>query len=491
MQAKPAGEDGRGILSTVAVSLVLLTVVAGVIGFTFMQRRVEQLTSDSLRRLHGDRARVFTKVILESTLAARAVAERAGAMAEFRKPDSAREDAAARQQLFEATRSYLSAGFSWIAFYRDGRLRSEAGAPAPSPELKITLRGPAGRELLWSYGFYLRMRVPVRDGEREAGEVVIERPLDLLTVLSADVNQWGETGELLLCAAEGETLRCFPGRFLPQPFSIPLRFGDQPSIAARALKGEAGVVSAPDFRGQPVLAAHGPVGNYGLGMVVKMDAAELYAPIRRQLAVMLLVLALLAAVSLWLVHGRVAPVLRERKIAEEKFRVLAQTDMLTGLPNRTLFFDRVRQAMARTRRAGKPMALFFLDIDRFKQINDTFGHAAGDEVLRAFARRLRGCVRETDTVARLAGDEFTMILEGLGGAQDAETVARKVLESVRPPLVLADREVTIGSSIGIVLYAKEDGREMTADALLELADKALYSAKSGGRNRYVFHHELK
>jgi diguanylate cyclase (GGDEF)-like protein len=164
--------------------------------------------------------------------------------------------------------------------------------------------------------------------------------------------------------------------------------------------------------------------------------------------------------------------------------------MLTGLPNRTLFFDRVRQAMARTRRAGKPMALFFLDIDRFKQINDTFGHAAGDDVLRVFAQRLRGCVRETDTVARLAGDEFTMILEGLGGAHDAETVARKVLESVRPPVALADREVTIASSIGIVLYAREDGREMTADALLELADKALYSAKSGGRNRYVFHHDL-
>jgi diguanylate cyclase (GGDEF)-like protein len=146
--------------------------------------------------------------------------------------------------------------------------------------------------------------------------------------------------------------------------------------------------------------------------------------------------------------------------------------------------------MARTRRVGKPMALFFLDIDRFKHVNDTFGHAAGDDLLRAFAQRLRSCVRESDTVARLAGDEFTMILEGLGGAHDAETVARKVLESLRPPIVLAGREVTISSSIGIVLYAKDDGGEVSAEALLELADKALYSAKSGGRNRYVFHHDL-
>jgi diguanylate cyclase (GGDEF)-like protein len=604
-------QDGGGILSTVAGSLVVLTLVAGTMGFAFMQSRIEQMMSDSLARLHGDRARLFTKIILENTLDARAIATSATTVALMSRLERAPADAAARAQLAASAQSFLTSGSGWIAFYRDGRLLAQAGAPAQRPEMEVPLQGAFRRELLWDQGFFLRMRHPVREQERVLGEVVMERPLDLLTILTADINQWGETGELQLCALNADPFRCFPGRFSQRPFGVPHRIGERSSIVSYTLKGEPGIAFAPDFRGQMVLAAYGPVGNFGLGMVVKMDGAELYAPVRRQLMVMLLSLALLAALSLWLVHGRVAPLLRqlvesrraaqanearflaaaesgldgfyilesvrdagaivdfrvaylnengarlvsqsreqllgrrlcealpwirsegffdkfsqvthsgaslheeiplsvpgvkaawlnrqvvrlgdgvavtvrdvsERKAAEEKFKYMAQNDMLTGLPNRALFHDRFHQAMSRTRRSGQPMALFFLDIDRFKHINDTFGHAAGDDLLRAFAKRLRNCVRESDTVARLAGDEFTVILEGLHGPQDAEAVARKILAALVPAVVLAGRDVVVSSSIGIALYGKEDG-EIGADALLERADQALYKAKGGGRNRY-------
>ena len=123
--------------------------------------------------------------------------------------------------------------------------------------------------------------------------------------------------------------------------------------------------------------------------------------------------------------------INDAKIAEGRLRRLAEFDTLTGLPNRALFNDRLRQGMARAAR-GKPMALLFLDIDRFKSINDTYGHEAGDKLLKVFASRMQGAVRQSDTVARLAGDEFTIILEQLGGPADAQAIARQAGRGAAP-----------------------------------------------------------
>ena len=173
----------------------------------------------------------------------------------------------------------------------------------------------------------------------------------------------------------------------------------------------------------------------------------------------------------------------ERKAMEERIRHSASYDLLTDLPNRGLFFDRLGQAMAFARREGKDSALMFLDLDGFKKVNDLFGHAAGDYLLVEVARRLRGVVRESDTVARLGGDEFTVILSGLEKTEDASTVADKILAATALPLMFEGHELKVGVSIGITLFPQE-GRS-TGD-ILNAADEAMYEAKKAGKNRYVF-----
>jgi diguanylate cyclase (GGDEF)-like protein/PAS domain S-box-containing protein len=161
---------------------------------------------------------------------------------------------------------------------------------------------------------------------------------------------------------------------------------------------------------------------------------------------------------------------------------LAREDALTGLPNRRSFEERVREALARTRRSGIPICLMFLDIDYFKSINDSLGHAAGDAVLKEFGRRLQQCVRETDMAARYAGDEFVILLEGVGGAHEAQRVADKVLAAMRPAFVLSTRSMQVTTSIGIAISEEED--EDFA-SLMATADSALYAAKKDGRNRFM------
>ena len=172
------------------------------------------------------------------------------------------------------------------------------------------------------------------------------------------------------------------------------------------------------------------------------------------------------------------------KRTEERLRHLAHHDALTGLPNRILFHDRLEQAKALTRRNDSLAALLFVDLDRFKLINDSLGHAQGDTLLRGVADRLRRCVREVDTVGRLGGDEFAIILGDLGAPDDARIVAEKVLESLAYPFLLADHEVFITSSVGIAFYGHGDN---DAEGFMERADIAMYYAKRAGRNSFRFY----
>ena len=172
----------------------------------------------------------------------------------------------------------------------------------------------------------------------------------------------------------------------------------------------------------------------------------------------------------------------ERQALEDQLRHLAFHDSLTGLANRALFANRVEHALIRSARRREPMAVLFLDLDDFKTVNDTLGHADGDELLGTVAERLRQCLRAGDTPARLGGDEFAVLLEELNGRQEAVAVAHRILDALRPPVVLQGREVTIGASIGIAVSRSGDEG---ADVLLRNADVAMYTAKNQGKNRYV------
>jgi diguanylate cyclase (GGDEF)-like protein/PAS domain S-box-containing protein len=173
----------------------------------------------------------------------------------------------------------------------------------------------------------------------------------------------------------------------------------------------------------------------------------------------------------------------ERKKREEQVRDLAHHDALTGLPNRRLLDDRIAQAFAAARRSRERVALMLLDLDRFKPVNDTYGHEAGDSVLKTVAARLKGCVRESDTVARVGGDEFVVMLP-MRAAQDAVRVADKILAALAEPIRIADNEVQVGVSIGISVFPED---AVDKEELLKYADRAMYHVKAAGRNSYSFY----
>jgi diguanylate cyclase (GGDEF)-like protein/PAS domain S-box-containing protein len=171
----------------------------------------------------------------------------------------------------------------------------------------------------------------------------------------------------------------------------------------------------------------------------------------------------------------------ERTYAEEQIKHLAYHDALTNLPNRLLFKDRLTVALSHAQRDGSHLAVLFLDLDRFKVINDSLGHNIGDQLLQAVAARVQACVRDSDTVARLGGDEFTVLLPRLNRSEDAAPVATKIIEAIRYPFHIEGREFFITTSIGISLFP-DDGSD--AETLIKNADTAMYQAKEVGRDNY-------
>ena len=174
----------------------------------------------------------------------------------------------------------------------------------------------------------------------------------------------------------------------------------------------------------------------------------------------------------------------DRKKAEEDLRVLASYDTLTGLPNRTLFHDRLAHAIHQAHRSKNIVGLMFLDLDRFKHINDSMGHHVGDLLLKAVASRLKNSVREGDTVARLGGDEFTIIIEGANKTKVATIISEKLIRAFQTPFLLDDKVLTISPSIGISIYP-DDAED--SSSLIKYADTAMYHAKSSGRNNFQFY----
>ncbi len=175
----------------------------------------------------------------------------------------------------------------------------------------------------------------------------------------------------------------------------------------------------------------------------------------------------------------------ERKEAEMQLKKLAHYDYLTGLANRSLYHDRLNQALLRAKRNNNQCALLFLDLDKFKPINDEYGHEVGDEILQVVASRLKNLVRTHDTIARLGGDEFVIIIEELHQNSHAAELAKKVIDSLSQPCKVGDLELHIGCSIGISIYPA-DGQD--AITLTRNADIAMYAAKGSGRNTYYFFH---
>jgi len=503
-----------------------------------------------------------------------------------------------------AAESVLPHGFSGIAFVAAGGAKAEAGRFVARPEIELAL-GERPATLLWDEGFVLRARVPVTQGGAVAGSLLTEQRLHPLTTALEYAHDFAASGDVGVCGRRGSDLQCFPRRSEARPVSSPYA----PALPmARALRGETGVSVLRDSRGANVMAAYGPIGNLGLGLVVQMDTTEIYATLRQELYLVVALLAAMVLLGALLFYGRVAPLARtlflqeqrlklaldcsrsavwdldltngivylseqwptllgqkprtssvkledlyllvhpddvaqvrrsvratlrgdglpydiehrvrtpagdwtwihsvgevverdrhgkalrvigvntniaRRKQAESFIERRASRDEATGLPNRAVFTDRLQSAMARARRAPPDrslMAVFFLRVHEFSDVDETLGKAAGTALLKEVAERVQGCIRATDTVARMAVDEFAVILEELGLTEQACHIAAKIIAALRPGISVERVSIAASSNIGIAFY---DGViKVTAEELVAKAQNAMYDARSEAPNAF-------
>ena len=289
---------------------------------------------------------------------------------------------------------------------------------------------------------------------------------------------WVVASALIACGASAVALLIFFGMRRLSGFKARTAQGAAALAMGLAISGMhyAGMAAAGFKSGSLCLSANG-IGGRSLGLIILVAV------------VLLLSVALLTTALDARLHARASGLAKSLSVANAELQRMAFYDALTGVPNRALFDDRLRQAVARIARSADSadrlvaprLALLFVDLDGFKPINDSFGHAAGDAVLRQVADRLRLVVRSADTLARLGGDEFVLLLEDLTCVADAVATAQRMLHGLARPFDLTARHVTLSASIGIVVYPDHaDG-----DKLLASADAAMYAAKRNGGHTYA------
>jgi signal transduction histidine kinase len=305
-------EDDR-IAFAGATVLFAVAAATGLATFAVLQDKVLSIARESVLASQARRAETFVDFIELRESNARIAATRPAALRNLRAIEAGRDDGSNLANLNAVVASFVREGFSGIAYLdAGGRTVAGGGAFTAAPAIVAPLATPGKAELLWNGGYVLRHRIALRDAEGELGSLLAEQPMRVLTRLSQDTLRLGETGDMGLCFREGEgesaRHRCFPERFNPKVFSTASANADgQPLPMTHALRSETGTVISRDYRGRNVVAAYGPVGALGLGMVVKIDAAEIFAPVRQQLLPAAAILLLLAAAGALLLRARVKP----------------------------------------------------------------------------------------------------------------------------------------------------------------------------------------
>lgn len=364
-------------------------------------------------------------------------------------------------------------------------------------------------------------------GVESLGVIVNYYDLASLSEITANRTGLGETGEVYIVDRDGIMLT--ESRFLN---GAPLRQKIYTEPISKITEGGVEMTGVyPNYMGVPVVGASTHLPEYRWTLLAEINKSEAFAQLK-WLGIVALIVGIVSAAAVtsvgiifatavsrpikrltdatrrfagWDFKARtevtrrdeigdlaksfnamaeeLAEEITERKQAEERARQLAYYDPLTGLPNRVLYNDHLSLVLAHAQRVKEKLAVLFLDLDRFKDINDTLGHSVGDQLLRTIAERLTDSLRKEDTVTRQGGDEFTLLLPGMTQMEDAAWIAQKILEVVREPLTLSGHELNITTSIGIALYP-DDGKE--GETLLKNADTAMYHAKEQGRNNYQF-----
>jgi diguanylate cyclase (GGDEF)-like protein len=477
----------KHIYRTIDLVLIFIVATVSLIAFGLSQGRTEQLMSDQMTMLSQNRRSFFENALAAHVGKALQAASRPAIIVDVRKVSQHGSLAIDpnRELLDASAKSFLDFGFSALAYVdADDKTLASHGDFVKQPEQSIALEGKFESTLLWKNGYVLHTKLPMADKDGLAGYLISEQRMDELTAMHRDAIRTGQTGDMVVCGLRSDKQICFPIRWNAKAASYNAYVDGKALPITRAVKGETATEMTSDFRRQRVLAALGPIGTTGLGMASKMDLWELYLPIRKQFFQAMPFLAALVAGSIWLMRKKIEPLVKSLENSRVALKHTAQHDALTGLPNRMVFNDRIEQSMTRSLRTKNLMAVMFLDMDHFKQINDNFGHKVGDAALKWFSQQLRKGVRASDTVARLGGDEFVIILENLVCEEDAEKVAMKVQECVSETnnVLPVNSLQQISTSIGIAFFR---GADIDSQELLHRADTALYQSKLAGRGSYM------
>jgi diguanylate cyclase (GGDEF)-like protein/PAS domain S-box-containing protein len=591
--------DISRIMLASGATTIAIAAVCSLAGFIVMQRGAEKSLGDDLARILDARIAAVTQIIDQRLNDAGRLALTplvADDLAALAVPSA---EPRSRRLLQAFADEALTFGFSAVAIAdANGNEIARSGRQVTQAELSLRLQRPASATLLWSGQFLLHSETIVTGYGRALGKVIAQQPLPEIGELIKRAQDGGQTDELVLCAHGGKDIDCAPSRLRRQPFQLPrMRQDSKPTTIGLALDGARGVHKLIDREGNEAIAAYAPVGNLGLGMVLRQNTVELYAPIREQLLQLVPLIAILIVAGIAVMHSLIVPLARELALSEERLRTitdnmpvliayidrdlryqfanalyeqwfgvpreqiigrtveeafgrdfyvkrrkhlnkcfdghtvkveidvgdgaalrvvlsefiphvrdgvvlgayvlstdvtaarqyetrlkaLANTDPLTGLFNRRGHEIELAAAIHRARRAHGAMALMYLDIDHFKQVNDTLGHAAGDQMLKAFAGRLSATVRASDIVCRLAGDEFTVILEGVRSPAECGAIAATIVAAMQSPFTVGHELLLVTTSIGV---AWAQGEDAVAELMAEAADSALYAAKAAGRNQF-------
>jgi len=601
--------------------IAALTLVTGLATFWLVREPAERMAASGLQLTLRSHTGVLEQELRAHAANTESLTSRPAVQGQLRRLAAAPSDPAALRGLREATRDFPTAQSTAFAFLDSaGRTLLTVGDLGAAADISLATKARHDTRLEWRQGPAVLTRVDIADGEYHLGTLVaVYRSPRLLTLLS-DYRGLGASGELAICASPApDRMDCLPVRLRNRPLpNLPRVVDGQPLPMSRALDGDAGFAIARDYRRREVGAAYAPVGDTGLGMVLKIDTAELYAPLDGRMLTLLALLLGVTVLGVLLVRWRLMPLVRqalasegwarevsasladseariravldsvdqgimtvnargvletynfaaermfgyrpdealgmsidllipnacgesrdgcfehllqsgertlfgvnremtgrrrngvafpieihisklvlkeqilfiaavrdisERKAAEQRMLHLASHDALTGLANRTLLQDRVRQAIYRAARTDEHVGVLFLDLDHFKTINDSLGHHVGDRLLQTVAQRVKGCLREDDTVARQGGDEFIVVLPSVARFEDVGMVAGKILAAVSAPYSIEGTELHTSASIGVSVFP-EDGADV--EALMRNADIAMYYAKSAGRSNYQF-----
>ena len=476
-------EEQKIAFSSTAM-LVVATLIAGLTGFVTQQQALQTALQQSLQETAEGRANAYRFLIRESVsnigialYGDRLVGAASKLLAAVDDPQA--------QANFTHTASAISGGiFSAITLLDINRQPLNIFGEFDDHRLVVVpIAAPLRTTLGWSAARYkVHTEVPVTIAGKTAGFLLLEQTLPDFQKTVLEVDDKNSTKELVICAEERDQLGCYPSVKSKQPFFISRTgLSGKALPITHAIAGETGISESIDYRGNNVFAAYTSLGN-GLGLVVKTNTIELYSGIRKALKFSAVLVTLIALGGTMLLRLQLRPLTMRLRETEERLTKLARFDSLTGLPNRYELNERLEKAIRRRHRTGKRLAVLFLDVDHFKAINDTMGHAVGDAVLKEFANRLLLAVRETDTVARLAGDEFVIILESLNEAAEADHVAQKIIDKVRHDWSIDNHHIALTTSIGVACGFAND---LLPSDLLALADAALYRAKAEGRNTFV------